>query len=64
MNTPYSYSIRQVSENTGLGRTSLYEEIKTGRLRAVKNGNRTLVLAEDLRSWLASLPPIKRRSNA
>jgi excisionase family DNA binding protein len=64
MNTPYSYSIRQVSESTGLGRTSLYEEIKTGRLRAVKNGNRTLVLAEDLRSWLASLPPIKRRSNA
>jgi excisionase family DNA binding protein len=64
MNTPYSYSIRQVAESTGLGRTSLYEEIKTGRLRAVKNGNRTLVLAEDLKNWLASLPPVKQRLGA
>jgi hypothetical protein len=55
----------EIGELTELGygsRSYLYLEIASGRLRAVKRGRRTIVLAEDLDAWLRSLPPanIKR----
>jgi excisionase family DNA binding protein len=50
-----AYSIAELPELISLGRSQIYEEIRAGRLRTVKSGRRTLVLAEDLRSWLLSL---------
>lgn len=50
-------SLAEVSAATGLGRTKLYEAISAGKLRARKCGSRTLVLRDDLRAFLASLPP-------
>jgi excisionase family DNA binding protein len=41
-----------------VGKTKAYEEIHAGRLRAVKCGKLTLILAEDFERWLASLTPI------
>ncbi len=40
----------------GIGKTKAYEEIKAGRLKVRKLGAKTLVLDEDARAWLASLP--------
>jgi excisionase family DNA binding protein len=40
----------------GLGRTFAYEQIKEGKLRAVKCGNRTLILRRDAEAWAHSLP--------
>jgi excisionase family DNA binding protein len=51
-----SYSIAEAVELTGLGRSTIYEEIRSKRLLARKIGRRTIVLAEDLSSFLASLP--------
>ena len=42
----------------GLGRTFAYEQIKGGKLRAVKCGNRTLILRRDAEAWTLSLPTL------
>jgi hypothetical protein len=41
----------------------VYEEIRAGRLKARKCGRRTVVLAADLREWLASLPAWQPKSS-
>jgi excisionase family DNA binding protein len=57
-----AYSVPEVCEIANAGRTSIYEAINTGALRAVKRGRRTLILEEDLRQWLQSLPQIKAKA--
>jgi excisionase family DNA binding protein len=58
MHTPLVHSIAEACEATDTGRTALYEAIKSGALRAIKRGRRTLILDGDLRRWLETLPPI------
>ena len=52
----FAYPIAEIPTLSGIGRTSIYGAISDGKLRAVKHGRRTLVLAEDLKQWLAELP--------
>jgi excisionase family DNA binding protein len=61
MSTSLAHSISEACSISNTGRTSIYEEIKQGNLRAIKRGRRTLILAEDLRRWLETLPSIKTR---
>ena len=49
-------SIRQFSQRYGPGRTKVYEELKAGRLRARKNGKRTIITEDDAEDWLQHLP--------
>jgi excisionase family DNA binding protein len=51
----FAFSIADLPGLVSLSRSHIYEEIRAGRLRTVKAGRRTLVLAEDLRAWLQSL---------
>lgn len=52
-----SLTIAEASVATRLGRTKLYELINAGALRARKIGKRTIILREDLDSFLSDLPP-------
>lgn len=51
-----AFSIDELAKSTGVGRTTIYEQIKAGRLRPVKCGKRTLVPEEEARRWLDRLP--------
>jgi len=55
-----AYTIKEAKATLGIGMTTLYQLIADGSLTAVKSGSRTLILADTLRAWLASLPPVKR----
>jgi excisionase family DNA binding protein len=54
-------SISEFCGRYGIGRTTTYEEIQSGRLRAVKVGRRTLVTESDAESWLATLTNVKAK---
>lgn len=47
-----SYAIKDACHCVGVGRSLLYDEIKSGKLRVFKIGSRTLIASEDLQSWL------------
>ncbi len=57
--TKQAFTIAEVCLVTGFGRSSIYKALTTGALKAVKRGRRTAIPAEELESWLASLPPAK-----
>jgi excisionase family DNA binding protein len=60
-----AYGIREACAASSLGRTRLYALIAEGKLEARSCGGRTLIPAESLRSFLATLPPAAiRQKNA
>jgi hypothetical protein len=48
------HTVKEATTASGLGRTSIYDAIKSKQLRAVKCGSRTIIL--NLVQWLESLP--------
>jgi hypothetical protein len=55
---PNSLSPRQFARRNGIGVTKTYQEIKTGRLVALKCGSRTIITVEEERAWLSRLPKL------
>lgn len=53
---PMAYSVSDVLQMVGIGRTKFYQLVSAGEIKVRKIGNRTIVLAADLDAWLESLP--------
>lgn len=56
--TKLAYSISEFAEVAGLGRSFLYEEIKARRLKVRKAGRRSIILEDEARAYLQSLPSL------
>ena len=54
----FAYSIEDSAIVADSSRTALYAAIQRGELVARKNGRRTVVLVDDLKSYLQQLPVI------
>jgi excisionase family DNA binding protein len=50
--TRLAYSIPQVLEEVPIGRSLIYEAIKSGDLKSLKIGRRRIILPDDLKAWL------------
>ena len=54
--TPLALGIVDAARVAGVGRSTIFDEIKAKRLKARKAGRRTLILHDDLLAWLKNLP--------
>jgi len=54
-------TVNEFCKSVGIGRTSVYAEIKAGRLIALKVGRRTIIPHVEAQRWLSSLPTIKNK---
>ena len=54
-----AFTVADAVRVAGVGRSKLYQAIGSGALPAHKLGQRTLILAADLRTWLCGLPLVK-----
>lgn len=53
--TKAAYSVNETIALLSIGRTSLYERVKAGELKATKCGKKTLFLATDIATFLSGL---------
>lgn len=51
---PVVMSVRQFCEWSSIGRTKVYEEIATHRLKTLKVGRRRLIKRDEAQRWLDS----------
>ena len=56
-----AYRIDEFCREFGIGRTTTYDEIREGRLRAFKIRGRTLIAGEDAAAWRDNVPTRHRR---
>lgn len=49
-------TLDDVALQARMSRRKVYRLLKNGSLKARKNGRQTLILAEDFKAWLSSLP--------
>lgn len=57
-----AYSLAAFCRTYNVGLTFTYQQIKDNKLRAVKAGNKTLILRRDAEAWARSLPEMRAAS--
>jgi excisionase family DNA binding protein len=59
-----SYTIAEAARALGIGKSTIYLALASGKLSARKCGSRTLLLADELRRYTSSLPPARPTNSA
>lgn len=54
--TKLSVAVPEAAKMIGIGRSSIYKLFDEGKLTPRKSGKRTLILVEDLKRYVESLP--------
>jgi excisionase family DNA binding protein len=54
-----AFAVREFCARYGICRDTFYEEVRRGRLRALKLGKKTIVLKTDAEGWAKSLPALE-----
>jgi hypothetical protein len=62
--TPISYTIKKAVLDTGYSRSRIYELIADGKLDVRKDGRKTVIMAQSLRDYIASLPGFVSQARA
>ena len=52
-----AYTVDELVAATSIGRTKIYYEMKAGRLRPAKIGDRTIFAVKEVERWLAASMP-------
>ncbi|XNY07200.1 helix-turn-helix domain-containing protein [Sinorhizobium meliloti] len=52
----FGYEVSEAVAASGVGRTKLFEAMKLGKLKARKLGRKTIILPDDLKAFMESLP--------
>jgi excisionase family DNA binding protein len=55
-NVRKAYSVNEFCGRNGISRSTVYEEIRRGRLKVRKLGRKTLITDKAERTWLDALP--------
>ncbi len=63
-NEKLAFTIPESVAASGQSRTAIYMALRRGELVARKRGSRTIILVDELRRWLESLPRLETRSAA
>ncbi|MCB4771050.1 helix-turn-helix domain-containing protein [Ancylobacter sp. Lp-2] len=53
---PVAFDVMGAARILSVGRSTVFEEIRAGRLEARKIGRRTLITRAAIEAWLAALP--------
>lgn len=56
-----AFTIEEVTEAAGIGKTKIYESINSGSLKARKFGKKTLICRQDLEDFLNGLAPFETK---
>jgi excisionase family DNA binding protein len=59
-----AFAVKGICRAYGISRETVYNEIRRGRLRALKLGKKTIVLKSDAEAWRDNLPPLKLAATA
>jgi excisionase family DNA binding protein len=61
-NTKQAFAVNEFCARYGIARDTFYQEVRRGRLRALKLGKKTLILRADAEAWAESLPALEVRA--
>ena len=58
------YSLEDFAKRHSIGLSTVYGEIRSGRLPARKIGRRTVIAMDDAKTWIDQLPRVQPRTTA